>query len=117
MIRTGIVSILGKAQGPIGISGGLTRPSARCCMWVGAALHINPDWGMNRSKEALLRRTESAGEGKPRHEPAMCTYSPESQSCPGRKKKRSDQQDKGEILHLSVLVRPHLQCYIQLWGP
>jgi len=44
-------------SGPVWMSWGSTRPSARSCIWVRAAPAIDTDWGMKGLRAALLRRT------------------------------------------------------------
>lgn len=104
-------------SGPMGISWDLTRPSARCCTWVGTTHGINTDWGMNRLRAALLRRTWGGWEAG--HDPPKCACIPENQTwLDGLHPEQHGQQGKEGILPLySALVRPHLWYCIHLWGP
>lgn len=70
---------------------GVTRPSIRCCTWVGSIPNISTGWGMNRSREDWEGLVGAGGWEAP-HELAMWPCNSESQLCSGLHPRQQNQQ-------------------------
>jgi len=93
------------------------KPSAGSCSWFGTAPATNTSWRMKGLRAALLRRTWGMDEKLDMsHQCALAAQN--ASRILGCIKRSVASRSREAILPLySALVRPHLECCIQLWGP
>lgn len=83
-----------------------TRP------WTAPGIHT--DWRLMDWEQPCREGIGGAGGWEGDHKPAMRLWSPENQTHPEQRGQQGLGGDSAPLLHL---VRSHLECCIQLWGP
>lgn len=104
-------------SGPMWTSWGWTMLSAKSFTWFMAIPDINTGSGIKGLLAALLRRNWGCWWGERLSTSRQCAVAAQRDNCILVCIKRSLASRVGEVIPplYSVLVRPHLECWVQLW--